>query len=205
LSPAKCTFSPGCNLDSPDRRVISHFFGRNKRETRAIPDECWGGYCRQHYQRARYRQSVDQFALTQMYLVHKTVENLEKWGGVLDWHIAVRKRAVDQIAREDGEAALSGKPITQSCRERAVVSFTGKHKTFADVYAMIDTVEKFIGDNLCEALEFEVVPQFHPDYLRQRALNNNRHPRLSQASASSSNVNSHSGSGTVAGSVVKTE
>ena len=165
----KCTYMSSCNLESPDRRVISHFFGRNKKETRAIPDECWVCYCRQHYQRARYRQSAGAFAQTQMRLVRETVEKLEEWEGVVEWHIAIRKRNAEMIAQEDAAAAQAAQQNRtapeQTCRERVLLPYVGKNKSFADVYAVITTVEDYSRKKQTEALEFELVPQYRPGYL----------------------------------------
>jgi hypothetical protein len=47
-----CT-APLTNED--DRQGISHFFGRNKRETRSIPDGIYPLLCRKHYQERQYR------------------------------------------------------------------------------------------------------------------------------------------------------
>ncbi|KAL8946270.1 MAG: hypothetical protein Q9183_007929, partial [Haloplaca sp. 2 TL-2023] len=50
----------GCTLSSGDhRKVVSHIFGRNKRCTHQIPEDCWIKYCRKHYQRQKYRCPKD--------------------------------------------------------------------------------------------------------------------------------------------------
>ena len=174
----KCTFMDDCGLESPDRRVISHFFGRNKKETRAIPDECWVCYCRQHYQRARYRQLPKNFAQTQMRLVRETVEKLEQWGGVMEWRTAIRKRNAEIIAQEDAAAAQAAKnqlpEPEKTCRERVLLPYVGKHKSFNDVYAVITVVEDYSMENECEALEFEIVPQYHPGFLSLESPPNKR-------------------------------
>ena len=158
-----------CTLESPDRRVISHFFGRNKKETRAIPDDCWVTYCRQHYQRCRYRQSAPDFAALQMDLVRKTVAKLEEWGQVREWDIQLRKRATEQLKQEDAAAAERGGTAgTRGCKERALLPRVGPRKSFREVYALIDAVEAHARDNDCEALEFEVVPQYRQGYLQNR-------------------------------------
>ena len=58
-------------------------------------------YCRQHYQRCRYRQSAHAFAALRMDLVRKATAKLETWGKVRDWDIQLRKRATGQIKQED--------------------------------------------------------------------------------------------------------
>ena len=156
-----------CQLESPDRRVISHFFGRNKKETRAIPDDCWVTYCRQHYQRCRYRQPTAQFAALQMDLVRQTVNKLELWGGVREWQILLRKRASDALAAEEQVVATHGQ-VLHSCRERVLLPQVGKQKTFEDVYHLLDFVEENAAKYDCDALEFEIVPQFRPGVLQAK-------------------------------------
>ncbi|KAI4149408.1 MAG: hypothetical protein LQ340_004639 [Diploschistes diacapsis] len=186
---------PDCKLDSPDRRVVSHFFGRNKKETRAIPEECWVPYCRQHYQRSRYQRKIHEFADLQMSLVKRTVKNLEAWGNVLDWTVTIRKRMLDQIAREDallaaGEAHLIEKP----CQERILLPYCGDSKSFADVYNVIGTVRDFAWYNDCEAMEFEIVPQFRPGFVEKRTMQRRatKMPIHSKGASSSSSGSAHS-------------
>lgn len=160
---------PDCKLDSPDRRVVSHFFGRNKKETRAIPEDCWVPYCRQHYQRSRYQLKTPEFADLQMSLVRRTVKNLELWGNVLHWTITIRKRMLDQIAQEDAlRAAAKTHLIEKPCQERALLPFCGDTKSFADVYALINAVRDYAWQNDCEAMEFEIVPQFRAGFVEKR-------------------------------------
>ena len=160
---------PGCTLDSPDRRVISHFFGRNKKETRAIPDDCWVSCCRQHYQRSRYQRDTADFADLQMNLVRQIVNNLQRLGHVLHWTITIRKRMMDLIAQEDAlRAAGKAHHIGKPCQERALLPFCGENKSFDDVYGLIDAVRGFACQNGCEAMEFEIVPQFLPGFVEKR-------------------------------------
>ena len=170
----KCAFMADCPLKSPVRRVISHYFGRNKKETRAIPDEIWVNYCRQHYQRAKYRQKPEIFAETQMKLVKATVHNLQQWGGVQDFDISLRKRAVDLIAKEDARSAVitdggkTNKVATNACEERWMQPFTGKGKSFAEVFALIDMVTSHSLEHKVRATEFEVVPNIKPFLMNRR-------------------------------------
>ena len=175
----KCGFMSNCELDSPDRRVVSHYFGRNKKETRAMPDFVWVVYCRRHYQRHKYRQKAGSFAETQMGLVRKTVENLRKWGGVTGFDLSLRKRAMDQIAKEDKHArevedAIANNrlppqsPSTSACRERVLVPHIGKNKSYAEIYDFIDMVSKKCTEEHVEAFEFEIIPIFKPDFITKK-------------------------------------
>ena len=186
-------YVPDCKLDSPDRRVISHFFGRNKKETRAIPEDCWISYCRQHYQRSRYQMKIHEFGELQMSLVRRTVENLESCGIVLYWTITIRKRMMDEIAKEDSlTAAGKAHLIERPCQERVLIPYCGENKSFRDVYRLIDDVKNFACRNDCEALEFEIVPQFRPGYVEkrisQRRASTKMPVRSKRASSSSASV-----------------
>ena len=187
-------YVPDCKLDSPDRRVISHFFGRNKKETRAIPEDCWISYCRQHYQRSRYQMKIHEFGELQMSLVRRTVENLETCGIVLYWTITIRKRMMDQITQEDSlTAAGKAHLIERPCQERALLPYCGENKSFRDVYKLIDDVKNFACRNDCEALEFEIVPQFRPGYVEKRISQRRASTKMPVRSKRHSSVSSTSG------------
>lgn len=171
----QCTFVKNCKLTSPDRKVISHFFGRNKKATRAIPMEVWAPFCRRHYQRTRYR-NVNNFGAVQMDLVRMTVKNLEAWGGIAHFELVLRKRTMQAIKREDQHdqevrnARANGqrlpRPLEASpCPDRWLLGYLGKKKTFPDVATFIDTIEKYVRDNNCKPPEFEILPTFKPGQL----------------------------------------
>jgi len=169
----RCHAMPRCSLASPDRRVISHFFGRNKKATRAIPDDCWVNYCRQHYQRARYRQRDANFSELQMELVEETLKNLRRWGGVEDFTFAVRRRALDQIAEEDRydaqcrDAAVSGRnpplPLDRErCSDRWLLQWSSDHMTFEEAFDFLTVMVDYCHGHQCRCLQFELVPNFKP-------------------------------------------
>ena len=173
----KCAFQEHCNLNSPVRRVISHYFGRNKKETRAIPDYVWVNYCRQHYQRAKYRQKPEIYAQTQMRLVKATVRNLEAWGGVTDFEIDLRKRAKQSIVREDAANAATDKKrgessrskiVTYHAKERWMVRYCGKGKSYDDVYDLIDAIVEHCNKYSAPCPEFELVPNIKPHLMGRR-------------------------------------
>jgi hypothetical protein len=177
-SKPKCAFVPDCTLPAPPRRIVSHYFGRNKKETRAIPESVWVFYCRQHYQRAKYRQRTHVYAQTQMRLVRQTVENLQAWGGVTDFAINLRKRAVLLLKREDegGKGAGTASASVHSVNayetvdandERWLLPFTGPHKSFAEVYDVIARVAERARVRQSPAAEFELVPNIKPEYMRR--------------------------------------
>ncbi|KAJ5621484.1 hypothetical protein N7528_006267 [Penicillium herquei] len=105
-----CEFSRPCSMTpSPDgmhyRKVVSHFFGRNKASTKLFPEFIWVHYCRKHYQRARYR--ADLWPFTQCELVLESLARMEEWGGVEDFQLTLRRRELKRVAGEE-EAAGDG-------------------------------------------------------------------------------------------------
>lgn len=171
-SAPKCSVDK-CDLEAPLRRIVSHYFGRNKKETRAIPDSVWIFYCRQHYQRNKYRQRTHKYAETQMQLVRQTVENLEIWGGVIDFSINLRKRAALEVggkSKSGATSASSSPPTTSSvANSNWLVEFTGSHKSFGEVYDVIQRVETRSLMNQCPAAEFELVPNIRPEFMKLAA------------------------------------
>ncbi|MCJ1421494.1 hypothetical protein MMC32_007858 [Xylographa parallela] len=168
----RCTFVEGCILDSPDRKVISHFFGRNKKCTRAIPEDVWAPFCRRHYQRTRYR-NVDNFGGVQLDLVRRTVENLQNWGGVSHFELILRKRAMQAVKRDERhkreETTLrastmrcSANQDKTSCAETWLVPYLGKAKSFEDILKFVDLIEEHVTDNNCKPPEFEILPFYKP-------------------------------------------
>ena len=102
-----CTAVPRCITRSKNhRKIVSHIFGRNKSQTRQIPDECFPMYCRKHYQRLKFRCGNNgTWIFMQIDLVRKQLDRMEKWGGVTSWNIMLSK--LHQIEVQD--AALARK------------------------------------------------------------------------------------------------
>ena len=171
----QCSFCKNCPLMSADqheRKVISHFFGRNKKCTRAIPENVWAMFCRRHYQRSRYR-NVHNFGSVQMDLIRKTVENLEDWGEVAHFELTLRKRTMMAIKCEDeynqkvedsraDDRHTPPAPKASRCADRWLFAYLGKRKSFDDVYDFVDVVQEHITQNKCKLPEFEILPTYKP-------------------------------------------
>ena len=169
----QCSFCKDCPLMSADqheRKVISHFFGRNKKCTRAIPENVWAMFCRRHYQRSRYR-NVHNFGSVQMDLIRKTVENLEDWGGIAHFELTLRKRTLMAIKHEDEhdqeveDSTTNDSPSAPKalrCADRWLITYLGKKKSFDDVYDFVDVVQEHIQQNKSKLPEFEILPTFKP-------------------------------------------
>ncbi|KAL8647103.1 MAG: hypothetical protein Q9226_006573 [Calogaya cf. arnoldii] len=150
-----------CTLNSGDhRKVTSHVFGRNKRETHQIPEECWIKYCRKHYQRQKYRCPSDWFE-TQLLLVDGQLDRLEAWGGVIDWTIQLRKKEREAVDRENNYQAVHGSlPDGPLSRERFLLPYLGANKTFAEVREVVDVINKECDDTQNLTLpSFEFLPR----------------------------------------------
>ncbi|KAK7205865.1 hypothetical protein BZA70DRAFT_266976 [Myxozyma melibiosi] len=87
----------------PNRKVISHIFGRNKRQTLAIPDSVWVTVCRRHYQRESYRK--DKFPLLQTRLVLLQLDKLEAWGHVLNFTVSRTQPKQPRLVRRRSSAS----------------------------------------------------------------------------------------------------
>ncbi|KAL8859046.1 MAG: hypothetical protein Q9178_004527 [Gyalolechia marmorata] len=150
-----------CTLNSGDhRKVTSHVFGRNKRETHRIPEECWIKYCRKHYQRQKYRCPADWFE-TQLLLVDGQLDRLEAWGGVIDWTIQLRKKEREIVDKENNYQAIHGRlPSGPLSRERFLLPYLGVNKTFAEVRQVVDVINKECDDTENLTLpSFEFLPR----------------------------------------------
>ncbi|KAB8253286.1 hypothetical protein BDV35DRAFT_3095 [Aspergillus flavus] len=114
LPPCEFTFPCPATDDkanNPRRKVISHIFGRNKYATKRFPDHVWVHYCRQHYQRVRYRV---EWPVTQCELLMVVLGRMERWGGVKGWDVVLRKREVERLKGEDGGEGTSTSTSTST-------------------------------------------------------------------------------------------
>ena len=182
----RCFFMSDCILKSPERKTISHFFGRNKACTQAIPNAVWVPYCRRHYQRSRYR-NITKFANVQLELIRIVVNNFETWGGVENFEVILRKRAAQAMAREDklhkelqpGGRTDPHEGQSTTWKERWLVPYLGKNKSFEDVYKILDRIDAFAREhNLENPPEFEILPSYKPGWIKHEEVPK---PSLAQA------------------------
>ncbi|KAK9461475.1 uncharacterized protein V1516DRAFT_664630 [Lipomyces oligophaga] len=83
-----------CDKSVPARKAVSHIFGRNKRQTLAIPCSLWVAICRRHYQRESYRK--ESFPFLQVRLVLLQLDRLEGWGRVESFTV-IRSRSKKHV------------------------------------------------------------------------------------------------------------
>ncbi|KAL9048436.1 MAG: hypothetical protein Q9206_006035 [Seirophora lacunosa] len=149
-----------CTLSSGDhRKVVSHIFGRNKRCTHQIPEDCWIKYCRKHYQRQKYRCPADWFE-TQLTLVDSQITRMEDWGGITSWTVAIRKKEREMLDLENAYIAQHNRlPDGLTCRERFLLPYLGSNKTFQDIRDLINIINKECDDTNTKSLpSFELLP-----------------------------------------------
>ena len=138
----------GCSTGSTHlRKVISQFFGRNKRETRAIPEHFWVKWCRKHYQRQRYRRDV--WVKLQLGLINDMIDQLEDYGKVRGWTVTIRKTEEKKLR----DPKFAGERI----REEALIKWVGKGKTFEYVRGFVNDV---VAKECSNEGEEEELPHF---------------------------------------------
>ncbi|MCJ1266960.1 hypothetical protein MMC22_006845 [Lobaria immixta] len=175
------------------RKVVSHIFGRNKTCTMQIPEACTISWCRQHYQRFRYR-SKENWINIQIDIVRCQLDRIEEWGGARSWTIgwgkgekaaieaesaaAVAHMAndVSQHANTAGFTAINQTRIANTIEadeDQAVTrsagflsSYIGTGKTLDQVRAAVDAVEKWAETPSGHGKSFPQI-EFLPDIDRK--------------------------------------
>lgn len=89
------------------RKVVSHFFGRNKAETKDITAGSWLRFCRKHYQHAQYRDPKN-FSIRQCNLVIAQLLRIRDSGKFEYVKLGLRLRS----ATDDTDEADTADPPT---------------------------------------------------------------------------------------------
>lgn len=107
-----CEAVARCRAGSGDhRKTVSHIFGRNKAATRGIPEDSWIKWCRKHYQRFTYRDSLaGNWHKHQLRLVREQIDRFENRTTISSWKIALRKKEQGKLDMEN--AAIAAGQIT---------------------------------------------------------------------------------------------
>ncbi|MCJ1424099.1 hypothetical protein MMC29_001986 [Sticta canariensis] len=177
------------------RKVVSHVFGRNKTCTMQIPEACTISWCRQHYQRFRYR-CKENWINTQIDIIRCQLGRMEQWGGVRSWTINWGKSVQEAIDVENAIAAQrlndathhqntavfrannqsrSANAIEEPFKENQaptsnfqfLVTHIGAGKTFEQVYATVDAVETWAKSPTGYGQQFPQI-EFLPDIDEER-------------------------------------
>ena len=200
-SQGRCVCEENCTIEEQDevedRKVISHFFGRNKTCTLKIRNEWWCVYCRKHYQRTKYRCTTgshrNTFPYVQLGLITETIENMRASNEVIGFEIALRARAQAHFAKTEqwlkycNEARSKGKPTptyedksnSRPFEDLWIGEYLGKNKSFEQVGEFLEMVkanqDTFPRNDLPM---FELRPKYVPG--GGKRLPSKRKPTLAQ-------------------------
>lgn len=206
----RCEKDPECDMETPPRKMISQFFGRNKSCTKAIPRHVWLHFCRKHYQRERYQRGPDYPKLQSELLLEQirriqsfSDENVAKGetSGVLrGWKLQLRKREEDRQSRnnadsddEDGIAAVP----------QWLLDSAGDNHQTEQILAMMERLRDEIHSNEVRGMpEVEILPDITTDHTKgppkrraTRAVKTHRRAKSQGASrvTASGPMNTHPG------------
>ncbi|KAK4229607.1 hypothetical protein QBC38DRAFT_520030 [Podospora fimiseda] len=147
-----CTINEGLEPAKQNwRKGMSHIFGRNKNETRAIPRDIWVHLCRKHYQRARYRND-EGYLRRIIFMIITQVLRAEAWsnynleqehpekGQLKGWTLHLRKRESDKrskapdhkIKTEPGRGTKRKASATDDEDEEDDIPAEGEQDTFSN-------------------------------------------------------------------------
>ena len=134
----------GCYLASTDhRKVVSQYFGRNKRCTQLLTDDLWLVWCRKHYQQRRYNlQQEGTWHLKKLELIRVQIERFEKRTKIHSWDITLHKTERILLDKENAAAVIPGvKSPATPVWERFLVPYLGCNKTYAQLYVVLRVIE----------------------------------------------------------------
>ena len=162
----RCEKDPNCDMETPPRKMISQYFGRNKSCTKAIPRHVWLHFCRRHYQRERYQRGPD-FPKEQIKWLLEQIRRIQSWSdenvargqasGVLQgWKLQLRKREVDRQSRNnaDSDDEDGVTPVPQWLLGKADHNYGTE-----EILAMMGRLrDEILADKLKGMPEIEILP-----------------------------------------------
>ena len=134
----------GCYLASTDhRKVVSQYFGRNKRCTQLLADRLWLVWCRKHYQQRRYNlQQEGTWHLKKLELIRLQIQQFQDLTDIDGWEITLHKTEQILLDRENAAAAIPGAdPPASPVWERFLEPYLGCNKTYEQLYAVLRVIE----------------------------------------------------------------
>ncbi|KAM7184743.1 hypothetical protein V8F33_012822 [Rhypophila sp. PSN 637] len=210
---AHCEFVSTCTTGSQLRKVISHFFGRNKLCTRVVPEHIWVHVCRKHYQRARYRNAVE-YAKLQCTLIRTQIDRVQAWSDrnkeaghpdvMKDWSVAMRKREQERLGKqpkrkrqadeeEDEYYANDDDVDTATVQGRAfpewLATQVGTGYSTPDILVIVKKIEEGLDDGtLLSIPDIEFLPNLVKDENKSRGTPKRRSPTRAHARSRSMGV-----------------
>ena len=134
----------GCYLASTDhRKIVSQYFGRNKRCTQLLADRLWIVWCRKHYQQRRYNlQQEGTWHLKKLELIRIQVKQFQDFSDIVCWGITLHKTEQILLDRENAAAVIPGaNPPASPVWERFLEPYLGRNKTYEQLYAVLRVIE----------------------------------------------------------------
>ena len=134
----------GCYLASTDhRKIVSQYFGRNKRCTQLLADRLWLVWCRKHYQQRRYNlQQEGTWHLKKLELIRVQVKQFQDFTDIVCWDITLHKTEQVLLDRENAAAAVPEAEAPASpVWERFLEPYLGGNKTYEQLYAVLRVIE----------------------------------------------------------------
>lgn len=132
-----------CKNDNP-RKCLSHFFGRNKSETKRVPESAWIWLCRKHYQRNRYSANKGGvYWKIQIKMLRDQMDKMESIMGDITWRIQWTS-SLDKLVREPVHCHAT--PSADVVAAQQLNSHCGDEKSTKEVRRFINDMER-----LCQA------------------------------------------------------
>lgn len=134
----------GCYLESTDhRKIVSQYFGRNKRCTQLLTDDLWLVWCRKHYQQRRYNlQQEGIWHLKKLELIRTQIEKFKDSDRIAGWDIALHKTERIRLDREDAAAVIPGAESPASpVWERFLKPYLGCNQSYEQLDAVLRVIE----------------------------------------------------------------
>lgn len=135
-----------CTNENP-RKCLSHFFGRNKSETKRVPPEAWIWVCRKHYQRGRYTANKEGvYWKVQIGMLRDQIDRMARVMGDITWRIQWTSD-LDKKLREYRDSARDGRTHRSGEYDPEVVGadrlsyLTGEEKDTAAVRNFVDEMQ----------------------------------------------------------------
>lgn len=202
------------------RKIIAHMFGRNRVCTSQIPEHCWVQWCRKHYQRLRHRMLEQGWIFLQINCLKSQLGRMEAWGGVQSFTINLQHRFQEELNREGpaqihaDEAAVVNSPDTttktKDCLTKKNIKeslncflypLLGADKSFQEVYAVIDAVEKAANEGQITLLPpLQFLPRIDATLHPPPPIARPRKKRKTRALKNQAHDNNESDSETLVGS-----
>jgi hypothetical protein len=153
--------STGSPHSAYGRKVISNFFGRNKKETGYIHNDVWHTYCRKCYQRETYKVKNKPKASCKFYLdnLDAQFERLELWRPDATFKVQITtgaQKRLDMYYRELNKNGGDGAAAAATVTKTPATNKKGKDVPLSLEEAFsIDKLEEFNNSHSAEGCDYQ--------------------------------------------------